>query len=181
MTYSDIYKLTIPKGTSLYRKAKNNEVEDTMFFSFNTFSVDTNTDRLFDAPIQVWKTNETINTHFFVRGILASGRYETSIDSYYRVCFGETELCIGEIKSRNNENRAEFLNWIKTNLNIESWVSTVDDISEMMEFFSFSIETSKKLDFVGYIETDEYLNSFKKEMILDTIPFIDKKEDLFVH
>ena len=178
MNNTSIYNLKIPQGTLLYRKAKNIEVEPNMFFSFNTFSIDTNTDRLFYAPIQVWKTNEEINTHFFVKGILRSGRYKTSIKHYYTECFGETDLCVGEIKSRTNESRAEFLNWLKTNFTIESWVTTVNDYSEMMEFFSFNLETSKKVDFIEYIETDDYYNSFKKEMVLDTIPLIDKKDDI---
>jgi len=179
MDNMDIYHLIIPKGTLLYRKAKSNDVETTMFFSFDTFGVDTNTDRLQDAPIQVWKTNDDIQTCFFVKGILLSGRYKTSIGDYYYNKFGgDTELCIGQIKSRNNERRTEFLKWIRTNLEIESWVTPIDDISEMMEFFSFSSEISKKLDFLEYIEIDDYLNSFNKGMIKDEIPLINKKEEL---
>jgi len=98
----------------LYRKAKSNDVETTMFFSFDTFGVDTNTDRLHDVPFQVWKTNEELKTHFFVKGILPSGSYQTSIgDCYHKFC-GDTELCIGQIKSRKNERRIDFLNWIKS-------------------------------------------------------------------
>ena len=107
-----------------------------------------------------------------------AGKYKTSIGDYYAECFGETDLCIGEIKSRTNTNRTEFLIWLKTKLNIESWVTTVDDDSEMMEFFSFDLETSRKIDFVEYTETNAYCNSFKKEMIVGTIPLLDIKEDI---
>ena len=175
MTSTNIYQLIIPKNIFLYRKAKNNMIEPTMFFSLETFGVNTNSDNLYAEPIQVWKTNENINTHFFVKGLLPFGKYESSIGDYYFEFCGDTELCDGQIKCRENKNRINFLSWLTSNFKIESWVTTIDSVDNKIEFFSFSLDISKKLSFIKYINKDTYENSFKKEMIKDEIPLLKQK------
>ena len=72
------YKLAIiPKDTILFRKAPDNGIYESMYFSFNssgTYSSDFNS-----GPTQQWKTKQTIISRFIVKGKISPLIYENDL------------------------------------------------------------------------------------------------------
>lgn len=162
------YKLVIiPKNTILFRKAKDNKVYESMFFSFDFYG--TGSSDYNDKPIQLWVTKVPIISRLIVSGSLNSNIYLSDLNTLYKIFSGENKHEL-DIKSRHNPNRKAFLQFLKLN-KIDSWVTSVED-NTCNELHLFTDKNNNLVRFKKIIthEKNPYLSrkdSFENLILID--------------
>jgi hypothetical protein len=162
------YKLAIiPKDTILFRKAPDNGIYETMYFSFTasgTYSSDFNS-----GPTQLWKTKAHIISLFIVKGKLSPFIYETDLEYCYRQFCGE-DKCYLDIKHRNNSKLKDFLASLKK-IGFDSWVTSIHNGTDI-ELHLFTDNNRSLIQFKQNIDNEKNINilkrdSFNKVILLD--------------
>jgi len=152
------YKLAIiPKGTLLFRKAVDNKVYESMYFSFNYIGTycDDNS-----ATTQIWKTTKPIISRLIVKGMLSPHIYETDIAYCYEKFCGEDVYYLNA-KRRNNPKLKQFLDYLKTN-GITSWVTSAENHTPM-ELHLFTGNNKSLVKFKQTIEQEKNILLLKKD------------------
>lgn len=167
------YKLAIiPKDTILFRKASDNGIYESMYFSFTssgTCSSDFNS-----GPTQLWKTKQTIISRFIVKGKLSPFIYETDLEyCYYQFC-SENKYYL-DVKHRNNPKCKGFLAFLK-NIGIDSWVTSVHNGTDV-ELHLFTDNNKSLIQFKKNIDNEKNRilvnkDSFNKVILLETKDYI---------
>jgi hypothetical protein len=167
------YKLAIiPKDTILFRKAPDNGIYESMYFSFNssgTYSTDFNS-----GPIQQWKTKQTIISHFIVKGKISPLIYKTDLEYCYQQFCGE-DKCYLDVKHRNNPKCKDFLAYLKKN-GIDSWVTSVHNGTDV-ELHLFTENNKNLIQFKQNVDNEKNRiivnkDSFNKVTLLDLKDYI---------
>ena len=167
------YKLAIiPKDTILFRKAPDNGIYESMYFSFNssgTYSSDFNS-----GPTQQWRTKQTIISRFIVKGKISPLIYKTDLEYCYHQFCGEDKFYL-DLKKRNNHKRKDFLAYLK-NFGIDSWVTSVHNGTDI-ELHLFAENNEKLIKFKQNIDNKKNRiivnkDSFNKVILLDPKDYI---------
>lgn len=160
MQHPPIFKAKIPKGTLLYRRAKDSKVYPSMFFGFDTDC--TLTSKYPKLQIQLWRIKEDLVTNFLVSGIYEySKKYESSISDFWGMFSQDDTLSNGQIKSNYNENREAFFNFLREDIGIKNWIMPLDSHTSM-EFFTMSNNIANEVEFVEYLHVQRMKIHLKK-------------------
>ena len=167
------YKLAIiPKGTILFRKAPDNRIYESMYFSFNssgTYSSDFNS-----GQTQQWITKQTIISRFIIKGKISPHIYETDLEYCYHQFCGEFKYYL-DVKHRNNPKRKDFLASLK-NIGIDSWVTSIHNGTDI-ELHLFTDNNNSLIQFRQNIDNEKNRiiinkDSFNKVILLDPKDYI---------
>lgn len=152
-------KCIIPAHTKLYRKHKDTNYYENMFFSFDIHGCGTAYNH-FDEIIQIWETQIDIEIPYRIIEI-NEGQIISSLETLY-YDFYKIWMPAYRFKKFGHPKRVDFLNRLKQ-LGDIGWVSSVHDIGSAELFLMNSIGSKK--DMIIYKESKKFnqltdINSF---------------------
>lgn len=145
------YQLAIiPKDTILFRKAPDNKVYESMFFSFDTYG--TYSSDYTNTPTQIWVTRLPILSRLIIKDKITPEIYDTDLEYCYHKFCGEQEYYLN-IKTRKNPKFKPFLEYLKRN-DINSWVTSVEN-NTCMELHLFTDKNKNLVKFKELVDNEK--------------------------
>jgi hypothetical protein len=173
MRYKKKYaEIMIPKGTLLFRYTDDKKVHPVMRFGLcSTAAAMITPDEI--EIIQIWIAKENIYGVYFVSQVLRNGNKINATNDAYKSLMG-MQICPLCVPLDKNPDRQEFIEKLRNNFRITSWVTSVICKTEM-ELILFTSNNYRYVKFHSSFKVDGATNSDEQWNLYITKSFRQRK------